>query len=263
MYVSTNTNGWPFYGYTNGTYISYQYLDDAGLWHFNHGGADRMIMTQGGAVGIGTSSLLGMLHTASGGGQAILSPAGGAGVFVGNVSVVGTLTKSAGSFKIDHPTDPAHKYLSHSFVESPDMKNIYDGVVTTDGQGNATVSLPDWFEALNRDFRYQLTVIGEFAQAIISKEVSNHQFSVKTDKPRVKVSWQVTGIRQDAYANAHRIPVEEPKPTAERGYYLHPELFGHAGEAPSEVVHQEHLQEAQRDAQAGTVQSTMPVQARP
>jgi hypothetical protein len=62
-----------------------------------------------------------------------------AAIFEGNVDVVGTLSKSGGSFTIDHPTDPANTYLSHSFVESPDMKNIYDGVVTTDGKGFATV----------------------------------------------------------------------------------------------------------------------------
>jgi hypothetical protein len=140
--------------------------------------------------------------------------------------VNGTLSKSAGSFKIDHPLDPANRYLSHSFVESPDMKNIYDGVVTTDAAGEATVTLPDYFEALNRDFRYQLTVIGEFAQAIVAKKVAGNRFVIRTSKPGVEVSWQVTGIRQDAYANAHRIPTEEDKPERERGSYLHPRLFG-------------------------------------
>ena len=122
------------------------------------------------------------------------------------VDVVGTLSKGGGSFKIDHPLDPANKYLYHSFVESPDMMNIYNGNITTDGDWLATVMLPDWFEALNRDFRYQLTVIGQFAQAIVAGKVANNQFSIQTDKPNVEVSWQVTGIRQDAYANAHRIP---------------------------------------------------------
>jgi hypothetical protein len=136
------------------------------------------------------------------------------------------VSKSGGSFKIDHPADPANKYLYHSFVESPDMKNMYDGVVTTDASGFATVTLPDWFGALNRDFRYQLTVLGEFAQAIVAREIVGSQFDIRTDKPNVKVSWQVTGIRQDAWANAHRIPVEEWKPGRERGTYLHPELFG-------------------------------------
>ena len=46
----------------------------------------------------------------------------------------------------------------------------------------------------------------------------------------MKVSWQVTGIRQDAWANAHRIPVEEEKPEQERGFYLHPELYSAAEE---------------------------------
>ncbi len=154
------------------------------------------------------------------------SASGFAAWFNGNVDVDGNLSKAGGSFKIDHPLDPSNKYLYHSFVESPDMKNIYDGNVTTNGNGDAVVTLPKWFEALNRDFRYQLTVIGQFAQAIVGSEISHHQFSIKTDKPNVKVSWQVTGIRQDAWANAHRIPVEELKPGKERGSYLHPELYG-------------------------------------
>jgi|HubBroStandDraft_4_1064222.scaffolds.fasta_scaffold00619_4 hypothetical protein len=153
-----------------------------------------------------------------------------AGEFIGNVEVEGSLSKDSGSFKIDHPLDPANKYLYHSFVESPDMMNIYNGNVITDAQGNAVISLPDWFEALNRDFRYQLTVVGQFAQAIVSSKVANHQFAIKTDKPSVEVSWQVTGIRQDAWANAHRIPVEEMKSGKERGFYRHPELYN----APAE-----------------------------
>ncbi len=144
----------------------------------------------------------------------------------GNLSVGGTLSKTAGSFKIDHPLDPANRYLSHSFVESPDMMNIYNGNVTTDASGEATVTLPRYFEALNRDFRYQLTVIGEFAQAIVGEEVKGNRFVIRTSKPGVKVSWQVTGIRHDAYADANRIPVEEDKPERERGSYLHPRLFG-------------------------------------
>lgn len=148
-----------------------------------------------------------------------------AGWFDGDVHVNGKLSKSGGSFTIDHPLDPANKYLSHSFVESPDMMNIYNGNVITDRAGNASVTLPDWFETLNRDFRYQLTVVGQFAQAIIASEVRNNQFIIKTDKPSVKVSWQVTGIRQDVWANANRIPVEEDKPEKERDSYLHPELY--------------------------------------
>jgi hypothetical protein len=83
--------------------------------------------------------------------------------------------------------------------------NIYNGNIVTDTEGNATVVLPDYFEALNRDFRYQLTVIGKLAQATIASEIENNRFTIKTDQPDVKVSWQVSGIRQDA--SARRFPV--------------------------------------------------------
>jgi trimeric autotransporter adhesin len=87
------------------------------------------------------------------------------------------------------------------------------------------VVLPDWFEALNRDFRYQLTVIGQFAQAIVAEKIKGNRFKIRTSLPNVEVSWQVTGIRQDAFAERHRIPVEEVKPERERGSYLHPADF--------------------------------------
>lgn len=148
----------------------------------------------------------------------------------GTLEVIGTLIKPGGAFRIDHPLDPENAYLQHSFVESPDMKNIYDGMVTTDASGEAAVTMPEWFSALNRDFRYQLTVIGEFAQAIVAKEMSGNQFVIRTDKPSVKVSWQVTGIRQDAYANAHRIDVVVAKKPQERGLYIDPVAFGKAPE---------------------------------
>jgi hypothetical protein len=152
---------------------------------------------------------------------------GYAGYFDGNAHVTGTLSKAAGAFKIDHPLDPANRYLSHSFVESPDMLNVYNGNATTDDDGSAIVALPAWFEALNRDFRYQLTVIGQPAQAFVATKVKDNHFTIATDRPDVEVSWQVTGIRKDRYADAHRIPVDEPKPANERGTYLHPREHGH------------------------------------
>jgi hypothetical protein len=147
-----------------------------------------------------------------------------AGTFYGPVFVVGYLTKAGGGFKIDHPTDPANKYLSHSFVESPDMKNVYDGVVELSAKGEATVRLPNWFEALNRDFRYQLTAIGGPAPNLhIAQGVRRNTFKIAGGKHRMKVSWQVTGIRQDQWAEKNRVVVESKKPRVERGFYLHPE----------------------------------------
>jgi hypothetical protein len=135
----------------------------------------------------------------------------------GNLNVGGTLSKSSGSFRIDHPLDPENKYLYHSFVESPDMKNMYDGVLTLGEKGEAVVTLPDWFEALNQDFRYQLTCVGGYAPVYVASEVSGNQFRVAGGRPGLKVSWQVTGTRHDSYANSHRIQVEVEKQPNEKG----------------------------------------------
>jgi hypothetical protein len=145
----------------------------------------------------------------------------------GNALFAGNVSKGGGSFKIDHPLDPENKYLYHSFVESPDMMNVYNGNVVLDAGGEAVVDLPEWFEALNRDFRYQLTAIGRPGPDLhVADEISGNRFRIAGGKGGTKVSWQVMGIRKDAFANKHRIPVEEQKPVAERGRYLHPESFG-------------------------------------
>ena len=261
---STASNGVVGYGATgvagnstiNGSYGTFG-SGSTGVWGNSTGtGANVGVSGTSGSGGIGVSGSGGSygVYGVSGAGGigggfynntstgdalfAMNQQSGGfAAFFLGDVDVDGNLSKAGGSFKIDHPLDPANKYLYHSFVESPDMMNIYNGNVTTNAQGHAVVQLPQWFETLNRDFRYQLTVIGQFAQAIVASEVSNHQFTIKTDKPNVKVSWQVTGIRQDAWANAHRIPVEVSKAPAERGSYLHPELFGAPIEKSIAVAH--------------------------
>jgi hypothetical protein len=151
---------------------------------------------------------------------------GTAGYFSGNVSVLGTLSKTAGSFKIDDPLDPSHKYLQHSFVESPDMMDVYNGNVTLDDQGEAVVTMPDWFQALNQDFRYQLTPMGAFAPLYVAQEIKDNRFKIAGGQPGMKVSWQVTGIRHDPYAEAHRIQVVVDKPASEQGTYLFPSLYG-------------------------------------
>jgi hypothetical protein len=139
-------------------------------------------------------------------------------VFNGDVTVNGMLTKSAGSFRIDHPLDPEHKYLSHSFVESPDMLNVYNGNATLDGKGEAVILLPPYFEVLNRDFRYQLTPLGVPGPNLyVAEEIEGNRFVIAGGTSGARVSWQVTGVRQDTYAEAHRIQVEADKPAAERG----------------------------------------------
>jgi hypothetical protein len=152
---------------------------------------------------------------------------GYAGYFEGDVHITGNLTGGKNSFKIDHPSEPEGKCLYHAYVGSSEMKNVYDGVVLLDGSGEAWVELPEWFEALNRSFRYQLTAIGEPGPDLyIAQEISGNRFQISGGSPGMKVSWQVTGIRQDPYAKANHIPVEEEKSPQEKGRYLNPEVYG-------------------------------------
>jgi hypothetical protein len=189
-----------------------------------------------------------------------------AAILDGKVKITGNLEKVGGSFKIDHPLDPANKYLCHPFVESPDMKNVYDGVVVLDRKGKAEIELPNWFGMLNKDFRYQLTAIGapgpnlyiaeEISEATTtsnygsksSNKNNNSRFRIAGGTSGMKVSWQVTGIRKDPWANAHRIQVEEDKPAKERGYYLHPDVYGQPEEnGISHLLFPEDRREVARD----------------
>ena len=107
------------------------------------------------------------------------------------------------------------------------MMNVYNGNILLDGNGEAIVKLENWFEPLNRDFRHQLTAIGAPGPNLyIAEKIQNNQFKIAGGSPGMEVSWQVTGIRQDPFANANRIKVEVEKPAKFRGYYLHPELYG-------------------------------------
>jgi hypothetical protein len=194
---------------------------------------------RGSADGAGTSAMgvLGVSQNgigvaAVGGSLGLYAQGPQAAYFNGNVFVNGTLSKSAGSFRIDHPLDRT-KYLQHSFVESPDMMNVYNGNVRTDRRGFATVRLPGYFHALNRSFRYQLTVLGRsFARAVVWQKITgSNRFRIRTDRPEVEVSWQVTGIRKDAYANAHRIQPEIAKAAVGDTTAVSPRLLHRLGAA--------------------------------
>ncbi|MCB0685508.1 MAG: hypothetical protein KDC53_03255 [Saprospiraceae bacterium] len=169
-------------------------------------------------------------YGAGGDGIYVTGSSGFAGNFDGDVQVTGMLTNGGGSLKIDHPLDPENKYLYHSFVESADMMNIYNGNISLDANGSAVVVLPDWFEALNFDFRYQLTCIGGYAQIYISEKIVDNQFRIAGGTPGLEVSWQVTGVRKDPYAVANPIVTEVEKPLNEKGYFLHPKAYGFKAE---------------------------------
>ena len=225
--------------------------------------------TSAGVVGDGNNNGVGVMATSKSGIAITASSTNSTGIFafgstfagnfVGKVNITGTLTKGGGAFKIDHPLDPANKYLYHSFVESPDMMNIYNGNVILDGSGEAWVELPEWFEALNKDFRYQLTCVGGFAQVYIATEITDRRFRIAGGSPGMKVSWQVTGIRHDAFAEANRIPVEELKPVEEIGKYLHPQALGYA-EASGMFYAEKYKMETELQARRKNAETRVKVQ---
>jgi hypothetical protein len=101
--------------------------------------------------------------------------------------------------------------------------------VVTDAQGYATITLPAYFESINRDFRYQLTVIDDsddFVLAKVVREIQNNQFVIRTSKPFVKVSWRVEAVRNDLWVQRYGYQTEQEKPKEHQGKYLHPELYG-------------------------------------
>ena len=244
--VGASTGGDGLFGQTTSGIAVYGTNTGSGDYGFL-GGTDPVFDQSAGVVGVNTANDGDGVVGSSGGtaGYGVVGAATGqsgkgvfgrftstngstgyAGYFLGDVSVTGTLTAGTKDFKIDHPLDPEHKYLVHASVESDKMENVYNGHVTTDANGYAAVTMPPWFDALNTDFEYQLTVVGQFAQAVVGTEIQNNKFTIKTDKPNVKVSWQVTGVRHDAFALAHPMEVEQDKPENEQGLYQNPEAFG-------------------------------------
>jgi hypothetical protein len=209
-------------------------VDGGGIGLYGIGGANGIPGFVGGAgvraTGTGADGIPGfagdgIYATNADGGTA--STGGYAGYFSGDINVTGTIFAGTKDFKIDHPTDPANKYLLHASVESSEMMNIYSGNATLDGSGEAVVQLPAWFEAVNGDFRYQLTSIGAPGPGLyIAQEISGNRFKIAGGNAGSKVSWHVTAVRHDAYAAANPLIVEQAKSARERGYYIHPELYG-------------------------------------
>jgi len=153
---------------------------------------------------------------------------------VGSGTATGGFRMSMGASQIDHPLDPANKYLEHAFVGSPDMMNVYNGNILLDANGAAWVTLPEWFETLHRDFRYQLTAVGTPGPTLhIAQEIANDRFQIAGGPPGGKVSWQVTGIRKDPFAEKYRMAVEAEKPPHEKGHYRHTEFYGPPESAPA------------------------------
>jgi len=211
----SGTNGTGVYGYSNGG------TNSNGVYGYATGGTGVYAYSSSGGCGVlaKSPSVTGYGVYCSGGAYSLYATSA---AYVG-----GYLTKAGGGYRVDHPTDPENKFLNHCFVESPEMKNVYDGVSTLDTSGVAVIKMPSYFEAANSDYRYQLTAIGAAMPDLhVASEMANGQFTVAGGKAGMKVSWQVTGVRADKWALANHPGVEITKKPEEKGKYMHPELFG-------------------------------------
>ncbi|MCI4669516.1 MAG: hypothetical protein MRZ79_15385 [Bacteroidia bacterium] len=144
------------------------------------------------------------------------------------VFVIGNFTVTSGTknFGLDHPLDPANKNLFHNAVESPGYVTYYHGTVKLDANGEGVVSMPDYFEALNKDFNYQLTCIGGYAQVYIAEKINGNRFKIAGGKAGMEVSWQVTATRNDPWAKDHPYEAEQIKYPHQKGKYWYPEGYG-------------------------------------
>lgn len=170
-------------------------------------------------------------------GRSANGTAGSYGVFSsGNTGASGTK-----SFCIDHPADPANKYLLHYSVESPEVLNCYSGKIQLDGSGSVVVELPAYFASVNRDPRYTLTAMGQpMPMLYIAEEIKEPQLAAGTkSRPETKcsfriaggmpggrVSWRIEAVRNDLWVQVHGAPAEAEKSEMDRGTYLEPELYG-------------------------------------
>ncbi|MBN2790613.1 MAG: hypothetical protein JXR69_10530 [Candidatus Delongbacteria bacterium] len=216
LYSLSDYRGVYGYAYTSADDFTY------GVYGYGYGGAVRNVGVYGTSGGTGTNW---------------------SGYFVGNVYVGGTVSKSADEIKIDHPLDPENKFLYHSDISSDQMTNIYHGNVILGHNGAAEVILPDWTEEINKNFRYQLTAIGAPGPNLyISKKIDNNSFEIAGGSEGMEVSWQITGIRNDKYAQKNPMKAEVEKSKNEKGYYLHPEAYGKTEEMGIE----DHIQKIER-----------------
>ncbi|MEO8035996.1 MAG: hypothetical protein ABI837_16280, partial [Acidobacteriota bacterium] len=132
-------------------------------------------------------------------GIGVMGEGGSFGVFAqGNLGASGTKT-----FLIDHPLDPANRFLKHYSMESPEVLNVYRGNIVLDASGAREVLLPAYFDAINRNVSYQLTAIGAAAPDLhVQREVDgNRSFTVAGGKAGMKVSWVVYAERNDPIMN--------------------------------------------------------------
>jgi hypothetical protein len=128
----------------------------------------------------------------------------------GDVAVTGTLQTTTAITQANHPDDPG-KWYRQALVGSFEQITVLSGNVRTDRRGRAVVKVLPLFARTHRDVRYQLTAVGAPASLFVAEELAGGRFVIGSDVPRLRVSWQITGVRRDAAARRQRFSVEAPK----------------------------------------------------
>jgi hypothetical protein len=216
---STGINGAGVSGFSTGT-------GSFGVYGSAGADGDGVYGTATGALGYGVTGFVTNGNSAIGvyGYADANGPARFGGFFDNDLGSSGTK-----SFMIDHPLDPANKYLKHFSIESPEVLNVYRGNIVLNSNGEATVTLPTYFDAVNNtNYSYNLTPVGAPAQLYIKSEISNKQFVIAGGASGMKVSWTVYSERNDPYLQQYpdERTVEVNKSGAAIGKYVSPALYG-------------------------------------
>jgi len=182
------------------------------------------------------------------------SSAGYAGYFEGDVHINGTITKSSGSFLIDHPLDPENKLLRHNFVESPENLLIYRGKARLDGSGQAVVQLPHYFKALTREGEATVTLTSVGKPFLTGYDIEPDRSCVRIyGESNREVSWVVYADRDDPVIHQLARPVEEDKGPenkyCDRGKLLNPTAYGYP-ESRGRYYEQHERERSQMEAEA-------------
>ena len=165
-------------------------------------------------------------------GSAIYGQAGGitdgnwAGFFEGSAEITGATFSSAFVVLVDNPIAPAERFYRQALVGSFEQLSIISGNAVAGANGRVTVKVPTLFARFHTDVRYQLTALGP-AQIYVAKELdAKGRFTVASDVPGVRISWQLTGVRSDPAALKRPLRVDAAKPAHLRGRYVQPALYG-------------------------------------
>jgi hypothetical protein len=137
------------------------------------------------------------------------------------------------SFRIDNPLDPENKFLIHFCVESPEVLNLYRGMVVLDNNGEAVVILPDYFSSIDINSSYQLTPVGgSMPDLYIKNKITDGQFTIAGGVAGKEVSWTVYSERNDIYLknNPQQRETQPLKTGRYLGKYVYPEGYGQTKE---------------------------------